>query len=370
MPPLSQLLEAIDILAPWDLADSWDQVGLQVGSKNQPVKRALIAVDVNQETLDEAIRLQVDGLVVHHPLLFKPITQIDYDSPVGRLLHGLVQHHLFLVAAHTNMDRATGGLNQDLATLFALKEIEILDPDPPEDCKIVVFTPVDYVDPVRQAMAAAGAGVIGAYRDCSFATPGRGTFTPGAGAQPFVGKPGTLETVSEVRLEMVTGQRRLSGVIKALMASHPYEEPAIDVYPLLNEPRHGLGIIGRLPRKMTFQELGQQVREKLQAKSIRVLGEPESQVERLAICSGNGGDLIEKAVKKGAEVFLTGEIDYHDFLLAKESGLAVIEAGHWTTEKGFISLVTRYLQEFFKDLPDFEVIPSNTINTEPYVSLM
>jgi putative NIF3 family GTP cyclohydrolase 1 type 2 len=169
---------------------------------------------------------------------------------------------------------------------------------------------------------------------------------------------------------MVADQRRLSGIIKALMASHPYEEPAYDIYPLLIEARLGLGIIGLLPRKITFQELGKLVAEKLEAKSIQVLGEPGSQVERLAICSGNGGSLIQKAANRGAEVFLTGEIDYHDFLWAKESGLGVIAAGHWTTEKGFISLLTRYLKEFFKDLPDFEVIPSNTINTEPYVSLM
>jgi putative NIF3 family GTP cyclohydrolase 1 type 2 len=171
-------------------------------------------------------------------------------------------------------------------------------------------------------------------------------------------------------LEMVAEQRRLSRVLKALMASHPYEEPAFDVYPLLNKPRHGLGIIGQLPHKMRFQELCGIVTGKLQAKSIQVLGAPESQVQRLAICSGSGGSLIQKAVKKGAEVYLTGELNYHDFLLAKESGLEVIAAGHWTTEKGFIPLFTRYLQEFFKDLPDFEVIPSNTINTEPFVSLM
>ncbi|MCL6588407.1 MAG: Nif3-like dinuclear metal center hexameric protein [Firmicutes bacterium] len=369
MPSLQQLLEAIDSLAPWDLADSWDQAGLQVGSRNQTVKRVLVAVDLNQETLNEAIQFQADGLVVHHPLLFKPITQIDYDTPTGRFLQALIQNHLFLVAAHTNVDRALGGLNQELAALFSLKEIEILEPDPPEDCKIVVFTPEDYVERVRRAMAEAGAGVIGNYRDCSFELQGKGTFTPGAGAQPFIGKPGNLETVSEIRLEIISRQRRLPQVIKALMASHPYEEPAFDIYPLLNKPGHGLGVAGQLPQKMTLRELCGIVAGKLQAKSIRVLGAPESQVGRLAICSGNGGGLIPSVVKKGAEVYLTGELNYHGFLLAKESGLAVIEAGHWTTEKGFISLLTRHFQEYFKGLPDFEVIPSATTITEPFVSL-
>jgi putative NIF3 family GTP cyclohydrolase 1 type 2 len=179
VPSLEQLLETIDILAPWDLADSWDNVGLQAGSRNQPVKRILIAVDLNQETLNEAIQCQVDGLLVHHPLLYKPITQIDYGSPVGRFLQALAEHHLFLIAAHTNVDRAAGGLNRQLGTFFSLTEIEILDPDPPEDCKIVVFTPADHVDSVRRAMATAGAGVIGAYRDCSFELQGKGTFNTG-----------------------------------------------------------------------------------------------------------------------------------------------------------------------------------------------
>jgi hypothetical protein len=98
--------------------------------------------------------------------------------------------------------------------------------------KIVVFVPDKSLDAVREAMAEAGAGVIGNYTYCSFASPGTGTFFGGEGAAPAVGAAGQLERVPEWRLEMVVPAEKAEAVVAAMKAAHPYEEPAYDVYQL------------------------------------------------------------------------------------------------------------------------------------------
>lgn len=98
--------------------------------------------------------------------------------------------------------------------------------------KIVLFVPEENVDAVRDAMAEAGAGVIGNYTHCSFASPGTGTFFGGEKADPAVGAAGRLERVPEWRLEMVVPAEKAEAAITAMKAAHPYEEPAYDVYEL------------------------------------------------------------------------------------------------------------------------------------------
>jgi hypothetical protein len=100
--------------------------------------------------------------------------------------------------------------------------------------KIVVFVPDENLDAVRDAMADAGAGVIGNYTCCSFASPGTGTFFGGEGADPAVGAAGRLERVRELRLEMIVPAEKAEAVVAAMRAAHPYEEPAYDVYELID----------------------------------------------------------------------------------------------------------------------------------------
>ena len=99
--------------------------------------------------------------------------------------------------------------------------------------KLVVFVPVEALDVVRDALFEAGAGRIGAYERCSWYTEGTGTFLGGEGAEPTVGEKGREERVPELRLETVFPDERQDAVVAALRASHPYEEPAFDIYPLL-----------------------------------------------------------------------------------------------------------------------------------------
>jgi dinuclear metal center YbgI/SA1388 family protein len=373
MPQLQQIMEALNQFAPWDLAESWDNVGLQVGSYDKSVSKVIVALDLNEQVIQEGLNHQVDGFVVHHPLLFKPLSAVNLGTPVGRCLEELIKHRFFLIAAHTNADKAADGLNQYLADEFGLTDIKLLEPcaNIPSQrlYKIVVFTPHEYVTTIRNAMVQAGAGVIGNYTDCSFEIKGGGTFRPGNQAMPFIGKSNELSRVDEIRLEMLVPEGQLPKVSEAVRAQHPYEEPVIDVYPIHGPEKHGMGRVGKLKEPLPFQELCLLVKQKLSAKDIRATGEFGKMIHSLAICSGSGGSLLGKVLKSKADAFLTGELNYHDFLLAKETNLAAVAAGHWATEHGFVDLIVRYFNDYFQGIPGCEFIPSKALQNEPYISL-
>jgi len=361
-----QLVAAINKFAPWDLAYNWDQVGLQVGDGNQSVRKLLVAVDSEAATLAEALALKVDGILVHHPLIFKPITQIDPTRPVGKKLIDLIKNDLFLIAAHTNVDRARYGLNDYLGRQLGLEKLKILEKASADQSKVVLFTPENNLSKIRQAMVNAGGGEIGDYQECSFELVGNGRFRPQPGADPTIGKIGELETVAEVRLEMIVANRDLGAVMQAIRENHPYDTPAIDIYPLQNDSPHGLGRIGVLPQKITLLDFCELVKIKLGVEVLKVSGDLNRLIKRVAVATGSGASLIGKAISHGADLLVTGEIGYHDFQNCEAQDLAVIEVGHWTSEKGFIPLMSNYLKNYFDGVSDFQVIESTTIKAEPY----
>lgn len=368
MPVLSQISRAIAELAPWDLAENWDQVGLQVGNGNKIIHKVLVSLDYNQQTFEEGLDLQVDGFIVHHPLIFKPLKRLTNQTEAERLITALIKHDLFLIAAHTNIDKAERGLNQYLAERFKLENIKVLDLTEPNSYKVVVFTPESHVATLREAMAQAGAGIIGDYQKCSFELPGTGTFLPGGNARPFIGNQGTFEKTPEIRLEMVAEKRFLPGVLAAIKENHPYEEPAVDVFPLANPSSHGLGRIGDLKQSVSLNEFCRLVKNELSCRNIRVSGDLCRPIKRVALCSGSGRELLFKALSERADLYLTGELNYHDFITARDSGLAVIAAGHWGTEHCFVDLMTDYLNSYFQSEQGFEVIKGKS-QEEPYLTL-
>lgn len=366
-PQLQQISNAINQLAPWELAESWDNVGLQVGRLNQSIQKIMVAVDLNDDVLKEGLQQKVDGFIIHHPLIFKPLNSINPSSPQGNLITQLLKNDLFLIVAHTNMDKAVRGINHFLADLFELTQRELLDPSQGQYCKMVVFVPEEYAEIIRKSMADAGAGTIGDYRECSFGSTGLGTFLPGEMTQPFIGKTGIREVVKEVRLEMVALKHHIPQIMQAVLKKHPYEEPAIDVYPLLNLSQHGLGYVGNLPEPVGFGDFCRIVQQKLGANEIRVMGKPEKRVEKVALCSGSGKGLISKVIQKGADVYITADLGYHDYQEAAVNGLAMIDAGHWTTEKGFVSLLRNHLTSIYQE--NQLIVLSSTIEGEPYLTL-
>lgn len=342
---LEDSLKALEGLAPLALAESWDNTGLQVGDPNSTVKRALVALDPSPETIAKALKTQSDLIVTHHPLFFKPLSKIDLSQPTGRLVATLIKESIALYCAHTNLDRASGGLNDILAKRLELGNTTALCSGEPLS-KIVVTVPPDYAKALTGAMSNAGAGKIGAYSACTFTTMGLGEFTPGEGATPFIGEVATPTSVEEARIEMVAPASRLSSVKRAALAAHPYEEPALDIYPMSTTSSEGaLGRVGTLEAPLALEDFSSAVKERLGAKGVRFVGDGAVKVQRVAICGGSGASLWPLALSAGADVLVTGDIKHHDALDAQGVGMALIDAGHSATEEVALETMAGLLRQ-------------------------
>jgi putative NIF3 family GTP cyclohydrolase 1 type 2 len=188
-------------------------------------------------------------------------------------------------------------------------------------------------------------GVIGNYSDCSFQTGGIGTFKPLQGAKPFQGEIGKREYAEESRIEVLLRKEDLNRAIRSLLAAHPYEEPAFDLYPLLNKGKAGgLGRIGDLPTVLPLAEFAAVVKERLGLMGVRFVGDPDVSIRKVALCGGSGASLLREARRQGADVLVTGDIKYHESRDAEELGLALVDAGHFATEVLMIHGVTELLR--------------------------
>ena len=332
--------------APREISWDRDNVGLQVGDLGAEVRGILVALDVTEQVIEEAKRKKANLLISHHPLLFTPVKSVTPSTDTGRCIRSLVQEGMNLFSAHTNLDFTRGGTSFALARALQLHDVDFLYKSCRVQRKIVTFVPADDVQRVASAMAEAGAGRIGNYDHCSFRTTGLGTFRGNDASRPSVGKRGELESVPEVKLEMIANQWQVPGIIGAMKKSHPYEEVAYDVYPLENTSNdYGMGIIGNLTRPMELGHFLRTVKKALGASGLRCTGDPRRKVLRVAACGGSGSDLTDEAIAQGADVFVTSDVKYHAFHNAKNR-IALIDAGHYETEHLVIdSVVSRLKQE-------------------------
>ena len=336
---------------PLHLAENWDNSGLQIGSSDKKIGRILIALDLDSFVLKQAVEQQVDMIITHHPLFFKPMKNINYASPLGRMVKALVSADITVYAAHTNLDAAERGLNQALAEKLGLVNIEPLYPASKEALfKLVVFVPATHLEEVRAAICTAGAGCIGKYADCSFRARGTGTFRPGQDTNPFIGKSGQLEEVDEFRLETIIYERDLKQVLDSMHKAHPYEEVAYDLYRLENEGRvFSPGRKGCLVQKISLQDYALQVKELLGVKSLRVVGDLEGMVKNVAVISGSGASLMNRVIGQNIDLLVTGDLKYHEAKDAEAAGFKEIDAGHQGTEAIVVPLLIDYLNPKLAD---------------------
>ncbi len=334
---LSELASLLDRLIPPALAEEWDSVGLQVGRPESKVQRVLTALEVSRETLAEAVEAKAQALVVHHPLLFRPVGTLTERDATQQLAAEAIRRDIAVYTAHTNLDSVPWGTNGVLADLVGLgderRPLHPADVRPPE-VKIAIFVPTTHIQPLIDALAGAGAGVIGDYTHCTFRTPGTGTFRPGEGANPYQGTVGAFEEAEEVRLETVCPRGILPRVVAAARAAHPYEEMAYDVYTLVpgDGPATGLGLRGALATPTTVVEVAERLREALGLSSVGVVGDPKAGVTEAMVLSGSGGSVVRRWHKGMPRLLVTGEMTHHDCHEARHRGLNVVLVGHFASE--------------------------------------
>lgn len=328
------VIAAIDRLAPFDLAETWDHVGLQVGAPGDEARAVMVALEVDDAALDEAAALGCDLIVSHHPLIFDPLARLSDDSLAGRLALRAAREGVAVIAAHTNLDKARGGIADVIAELLGVEAAAPLAPAAAGVLKLIGFVPADDADLVRKALFAAGAGVIGDYEHCSWSIGGQGTFFGREGTSPAAGVAGRDETVDELRLEVVFPRRLRRRVTGAYVSAHPYEEPAYDVVPLDNEVATlGLGRLGALPAAKPLAAFAADVAAVLRLPSLRYAGDGGHPVRRVAVLPGSGAEAIDLGVGQVADVLVTGDVKYHDARAAQAQGLALVDAPHGVVEQ-------------------------------------
>lgn len=362
-----EIIQAFESFAPKNLAVEGDKIGLQIGSLNKKIKKVMITLDVLEEVVDEAIENEVDLIIAHHPIIFRPIKQIRTDQPYGRIIEKCIKHDITIYVAHTNLDVAKGGVNDMLANALHLTETEVLAPTVEISLKkLVVFVPKDHAEKVRGAISDAGAGYIGNYSHCTFNVEGVGTFLPREGSDPFIGEANQLEEVNEIRIETIFPENIQSKVIQAMKKTHPYEEVAFDIYPVESKGEQlGLGRVGKLKEKITLEQFVQVVKQAFDVEGVRVVGDLTRQIKKVAVLGGDGNKYISAARFKGADVFITGDLYYHVAHDAMMDGLSIIDPGH-NIEKVMKIGVQKIVKDYLLDKSyDSEVIVSN-INTDPF----
>lgn len=314
---------------PLDRAAAWDPVGLQLGDARSQCRSVAVCHEVTDSVVTAAENANVDLLISYHPLLFRPTTRITASSSASGRAYQMIRADIGLLVVHTAHDVASGGAADALAVALGLSTITAFGPMWPADqTKVVTFVPEADVDRVVAAMSDAGAGSIGTYSGCAFETSGAGRFHAPELAAPVVGEAGSLNLVDERRIEMIAPRSKVDRVVAALVTAHPYEEPPYDVYSV--EANAGfLGRVGVLERPSRLADFATAAHAELGG-VVRVAGDPNSEVQRVACIPGSGGSFLSAV---DADVVVTGDVSHHQAQGALERGIAVVDPGHAATER-------------------------------------
>ena len=372
---LADVVEMLDGRYPPHTAEEWDAVGLVAGDPAAAVRRVLFAVDPVLDVVAEAEEHDADLVVTHHPLYLRGTTSVAATQPKGEVIHRLIRANCGLYTAHTNADVAAGGVNDALADLFHLEERSpVRAHDAAGLDSWVTYVPASDLDAVIDAMAAAGAGRLGNYERCAFTSSGHGTFLPIGEAQPTIGEVGSRTLTPEERLEMVAPPELRAQVLAALRASHPYEEPAFTVVTHAAQPAStGLGRIGTLPQPMTLRDFARRAAEVLPStpQGIRVSGDLDAEVSRVAVCGGSGDSLLATAAALGADVYLTADLRHHPASESRERGRPyLVDATHWASEWPWLPVAAEHLRsEAAARGARLEVIVSTAV-TDPWTTML
>lgn len=359
---VADIIRVLEQIAPPALQESYDNAGLITGRRDMEVRGVLVCLDSTEAIIREAALRGCNMVVAHHPIIFKGLKRLTGSTYAERAVELAIREGIAIYAIHTNLDNVLyRGVNQRIGARLGLQDLRILAPMREQLFKLETFVPHAHADVVREALFAAGGGTIGNYDACSFNLSGTGTFRPGAASNPFIGQEGIIQKEEEIYIQMIAPRHREAALIQALKAAHPYEEVAYQVLPLLNEwQESGSGLIGQLPEAMESEAFLKHVQQAMELQGFRVAVGPQKQIQRVALCGGAGSFLTKRALKAGADVYITADIKYHEFFDHEEQ-MWLLDIGHFESEQYTINLIVEVLNENF---PKFAVLLPET-NTNP-----
>ena len=238
---------AIESFAPLSLQESYDNAGLIVGRMDDDVHKALLAVDVTEEVLAEAVAEGCDMIITHHPIIFHAMKRFNSASQTERCVEEAIRRGIVLYAAHTNLDSTPDGMSWRVAQMLGLENIAVMQP----------------------------------------------TNTEGA----------------------------------------------------------GFGVVGELAEAMPSADFMRRVMERFDVKALRHSDVVKTEIRKVAICTGSGGSLIDDARKSGADIYLTADLRYNDFM-RHENAIILADMGHFESEYCAIQILFDILS---KKIPIFAV---------------
>lgn len=350
MPKLSEIISQFEKRIPLALQEKWDHCGLNLGSPSQNINSVLFSYDICKEVIAFAKKEKCQLIVSHHPYRMNAEVSLNLDSDEGQIIKQAIQSNIALYCAHTNHDASADSLNFHYLKKLGLQNIQALSPLGNPTFKLVTFVPQSHTKKVMNALFETGAGSIGEYDQCSFRVEGKGSFRGGAESNPTIGKPGQREEVQEDRLEVIVTDYNLSNTIKGLLIAHPYEEVAYDVIPLKNSVLNlGLGAFGELEKGVTKASLIKACKKLFQVKNVRYVDSGVKNIKRIGICTGSGASFIDKALSLKLDLFITGDVKYHQAIHAKRHGLNLLDVGHFHSEKDSVKILKQVFEQVFQN---------------------
>lgn len=364
-PTVKTITSYLESLAPRSAQENYDNSGLLVGDEQMEVSGVLVCLDSTEDIVNEALQKGCNLIVAHHPIVFKGLKSLTGKNYIERTVLACIRNGIALYAIHTNLDNYRFGVNDEIGRRLGLQNLRILAPKAGVLKKITVFVPTDHLEAVATALFGAGAGQVGNYSECSFQLSGTGTFKPEDGSTPFSGTKGTRSLETETRLEVIVSAHRLNTALAAMIAAHPYEEVAYDVYELANtHPYEGSGMIGELPESMAITDFLSRVKRDFGCGAIRYTKAVKETVRTVAFCGGSGSFLLQDAIRAKADVFITGDFKYHEFFDA-DNRIVIADIGHYESEQFTINLLGDILTKKF---PNFAVrLTENNTNPINYL---
>ncbi len=347
---LGILIRHLEAYAPLSYQEDYDNSGLLTGDPEQEITAVMVALDCLESVLDEAIRLNCNVVLTHHPIVFKGLKKLTGKNYVERVMLKAIKNNIALYAIHTNLDNMHNGVNGVICDRLGLQRAKILNPKGGVLKKLVTFCPSAYAEKVREALFSAGAGHIGNYSEASFYAPGTGTFKANEDASPFVGQHGIQHREDELKIETIYLEHQERSIILALLENHPYEEVAYDLYPLENKLNNvGSGMIGWLEEEMDASAFLYFVKEKMNVTVIRHTAPTGKKIKKVAVCGGSGSFLLQNAIAAGADTLITADFKYHEFFDA-DGKLMIADIGHYESEQFTSVLLKEIINKTFPDI--------------------
>jgi dinuclear metal center YbgI/SA1388 family protein len=367
-PKISDIIRILDNLAPPSLAEKWDNIGLQLGDPNRSANKIWVALDPTDQVVKAACAHGVDLLITHHPLIFKPLKNIDYRTPLGKIVDTASRHHLTIFAAHTNLDSALGGLNDILAHRIGLADLKPLDAGTAcERYKMVICAPRDNEKKIYRFISQVLPEEDG--RDWRSNFKSIGSLASGMMAGKSSGKKsnGNLLYEDKIRIEFDVSKKELAPAIETVIAHQSDTQLSYDIYPLISqEKRPGIGRIGCLEHDTDLKSLAQSVKKILGLKYIKFAGNTDMRIKKAAICTGSGSSLLSNFFASGAQVYISGDLRYHDARDVEAAKLGIIDIGHFSSEHFIVDELTEQLKTIFSETKLKVIVEACDLEKDPF----